>query len=278
VALDLSAFTRLAAAVRAASGLSLKREQLPFIEARLQPAVRRLELPNVEALVQRLSSGEDPTLIQAVFEALSVGETSFFRDKTPFEQLKREVLPKLAAARPDGRVRVWCAGCATGQEAYSAALLGEQLRGEGVAVGLEILGTDLSDGRVEKAASGLYTQFEVQRGLPIRVLIDWFEPIDEMWRVSPRLRQAVSFQRFNLLDEPGGLGRFDLVLCRNVLSGLDEDIRRVVLDRLASVLADDGALVLGLSETVHGLTEAFRPLPGLRGVYARTPGAARRVA
>jgi chemotaxis protein methyltransferase CheR len=278
VALDLSAFTRLAAAVRAASGLSLKREQLPFIEARLQPAVRRLELPNVEALVQRLSSGEDPTLIQAVFEALSVGETSFFRDKIPFEQLRREVLPRLAAARPDGRVRVWCAGCATGQEAYSIALLGEQLRSEGSGVALEILGTDLSDGRLEKAASALYTQFEAQRGLPIRVLIDWFEPAEEMWRASPRLRQAVSFRRFNLLDEPAALGRFDLILCRNVLSGFDEDIRRVVLGRLAGALAGDGALALGLTETVHGLTDAFRPVPGLRGIYARTPDAARRVA
>jgi chemotaxis protein methyltransferase CheR len=278
VALDLPAFTRLSAAVRAASGLSLKREQLPFIEARLQPAVRRLELGSVEALVQRLSSGDDPTLVQAVFEALAVAETSFFRDKAPFEQLKRAVLPRLAAARPDGRVRALCAGCSTGQEAYSLALLGEQLRNDGEPVSLEILGVDLSERCLEKAASALYTQFEVQRGLPIRVLIDWFEPADEMWRPSPRLRQAASFRRFNLLDELSALGRFDLILCRNVLTGFDEDIRRVVLERLAGALADDGALVLGLSETVHGLTDAFRPLQGLRGIYARTPGAARRVA
>jgi len=278
VALDLPAFARLVDAVRAASGLSLPLGQLAFIEARLQPAVRRLELGDVQTLVQRLSRRDDSVLIQAVVEALAVTETSFFRDKTPFEQLKREVLPALASARRDRPVRVWCAGCATGQEAYSVALLAEQLRGEGAPVPLEILGTDLSERCLEKAASGLYTQFEVQRGLPIRLLVDWFEQTDEMWRVTPRLRQAVSWRRFNLLDAPDPEQAWDVILCRNVLSGFDDDIRRGVLDRMAGVLAEDGQLVLGLSETVHGLTDAFRPVPGRRGLYARDPEASRRVA
>jgi chemotaxis protein methyltransferase CheR len=278
VTLESSAFAKLAAAVRAASGLSLPRSQLAFIEARLQPAVRRLELGDVQTLVQRLSTGRDPGLIQAVVEALAVTETAFFRDKTPFDQLKREVLPALASARRDRPVRVWCAGCATGQEAYSVALLAEQLRGEGAPVPFEILGTDLSDRCLEKAASGLYTQFEVQRGLPIRLLIDWFEQIDEMWRVTPRLRQMVSWRRFNLLDAPDPAQVWDVILCRNVLCDFDDDIRRVVLQRMAGVLAEDGRLLLGLSETVHGLTDAFRPVPGRRGLYTRNPEASRRVA
>ena len=278
MALELPAFAKLAAAVRAASGLSLPRTQLAFIEARLQPTVRRLELGDAPTLVQRLSTGSDPALIQAVVEALVMTETSFFRDKTPFDQLKREVLPALATARRDRPVRVWCVGCATGQEAYSVAMLAEQLRGEGAPVPLEILGTDLSDRCLEKAATGLYTQFEVQRGLPIRLLIEWFEQTDEMWRVSPRLRQAVSWRRFNLLDAPDPAQAWDLILCRNVLSDFDDDIRRVVLERLAGVLAEDGRLVLGLSETVHGVSDAFRPVPGRRGLYARNPEAARQVA
>lgn len=278
MALEIPTFVKLAEAVRAASGLSLPRNQLAFIEARLQPAVRRLELGDVRALVQRLSTRNDPALVQAVVEALAVTETSFFRDKAPFDQLKREVLPILASARRDRPVRVWCAGCATGQEAYSVALLAEQLRGEGAPVPLEILGSDLSDRCLEKAASGLYTQFEVQRGLPIRLLIDWFEQTDEMWRVSPRLRQAVSWRRFNLLDTPDPAEVWDVILCRNVLSGFDDDIRRVVLERIAGVLAEDGRLVLGLSETVHGLTDALRPVPGRRGFYSRNPEASRRVA
>jgi chemotaxis protein methyltransferase CheR len=278
VVLEISAFAKLAEAVRAASGLSLPASQIVFIEARLQPAVRRLELADAQALVQRLSTGNDSTLIHAVVEALASTETSFFRDKTPFDQLKREVLPALAAARRDRSVRVWCAGCATGQEAYSVALLGEQLRGEATPVTLEILGTDLSERCLEKAASGLYTQFEVQRGLPIRLLIDWFEQTDEMWRVTPRLRQAVSWRPFNLLDAPEPAEAWDVILCRNVLSGFDDDLRRAVLERLAGVLAEDGRLVLGLSETVHGLSDAFRPVPGRRGLYMRNPEAKRQVA
>jgi chemotaxis protein methyltransferase CheR len=158
------------------------------------------------------------------------------------------------------------------------ALTAEQMRGEGEPIALDILGTDLSERRLEKAASGLYTQFEVQRGLPIRLLVDWFESGDEMWRVSPRLRQAVSWRSANLMDEPDPDDRWDLILCRNVLSSFDEDIRRVVLERLARALAEDGRLMLGFSETVHGLTDAFRPVPGRRGLYMRNPKAVRRVA
>jgi chemotaxis protein methyltransferase CheR len=278
VPLDLPAFVKLAQVVKAVSGLNLPRNQLAFIEARLQPAVRRLELGNVQALVQRLTTKDDPALIQAVLECLAVSETSFFRDKAPFEQLKREVLPTLAGARREGPLKVWCAGCSTGQEAYSTALLAEQLRGEGTPIALEVVGTDLSDRCLEKAATGLYTQFEVQRGLPIRLLVDWFEQVDEMWRVSPRLRQAVSWRRFNLLDAPDPGVVYDVILCRNVLSDFDEETRRAVLERLSAVLADDGRLVLGLSETVHGLTDAFRPVPGRRGLYARNPQASRQVA
>jgi chemotaxis protein methyltransferase CheR len=276
VALDLPAFVKLAMAVKAASGLSLPRTQLAFIEARLQPAVRRLELGDAQRLIQRLCSEEDPVLMQAVFECLAPGETSFFRDKTPFDQLRRELLPALAQARGDRPVRVLCAGCSTGQEAYSTALLAELMRGEGGPVALEVVGTDLSERRLEKAASGLYTQFEVQRGLPIRLLLDWFEPAEDMWRVSPRLRQAVSWRRANLLDPPEPGEAFDVILCRNVLSSFEEDVRRGVLERLASTLASDGLLVLGLSETVHGVTDAFRPAPGRRGLYAKNPDASRR--
>jgi chemotaxis protein methyltransferase CheR len=278
VPLELPAFTKLAAALRAASGLNLPRGEIAFIEARLQPAVRRLELPDAQTLIHLLAASQDAALTQAVFECLSAGETSFFRDKVPFEQLGREVLPTLAAARRDNRVKVWCAGCSTGQEAYSVALAADWMRGEGQAGAVEIVGTDLSERRLEKAASGLYTHFEVQRGLPIRMLVEWFDQVDEMWRVSPRLRQAVEWRPANLLDEPEPGKVFDLILCRNVLSEFDEDIRRVVLERLSRALAEDGRLLLGHSETVHGLTDAFRPAPGRRGWYVRNPEASRRVA
>ncbi len=277
MALDLETFDRFAGAVKASSGLVVPRDQAPFVEARLQPAVRRLELASVEVLVERVLDGRDPTLVQAAVEALAVTETSFFRDKTPFQTLQREVLPALAAARGDRPLQVWSVGCATGQEAYSLALLSELAPGA-LPVRLDILGSDLSERCLEKAASGLYTQFEVQKGLPIRLLLDGFEPVDEMWRVSPRLRQAVRWARYNLMDAPDGVGPFDLILCRNVLPAFDRDTACLVLERLASVLAPDGRLLLGLSETVHGISGAFRPVAGRRGFYARDLDGVRRIA
>ncbi len=277
MALDFDTFERFAAAVKAASGLIVPRDQAPFVEARLQPAVRRHELASVEVLVTRILSGGDPALVQAAIEALAVTETSFFRDKTPFELLQREVLPALAAARGDRPVRVWSAGCATGQEAYSLALLSELSPGA-VPVRLDILGSDLSERCLEKAASGLYTQFEVQKGLPIRLLLSGFEPVDEMWRVSPRLRQAVRWERHNLMEPPPGQGPFDLILCRNVLPAFDRDTAQRVLEQLASVMAPDGRLLLGLSETVHGISGAFRPVAGRRGLYARDLDPVRQIA
>jgi chemotaxis protein methyltransferase CheR len=277
VALEPDIFERFAAAVKAASGLIVPRDQAPFVEARLQPAVRRLELASVEVFVERILAGHDPDLIQAAVEALAVTETCFFRDKTPFETLQREVLPALTAARGDRPLQVWSAGCSTGQEAYSLALL-SQLAPGAIPARLDILGSDLSERCLEKAASGLYTQFEVQKGLPIRLLLDGFEPVDEMWRVAPRLRQAVRWERRNLMEPPTGLGPFDLILCRNVLPAFDRDTARQVLEQLASVLAPDGRLLLGLSETVHGVTDIFRPIAGRRGLYARDRDPLRQIA
>jgi chemotaxis protein methyltransferase CheR len=276
VSIDAHQFDRFAATIKALSGLVVPRDQLPFVEARLQPVVRRAELATAEDLLSRIVEGRDPGLTQAVVEALAVCETCFFRDKTPFDTLQREVLPSLAAARGDRPIRVWSAGCATGQEAYSVALLADQ-PGFG-APRLEIVGSDLSERCLEKASSGLYTQFEVQRGLPIRMLIEGFDQVDDMWRVSPRLRQSVTWRRFNLMHDPEPLGQFDVILCRNVLSAFDEETRGAVLARLASALAGDGRLLLGLSETVHGLSDAFRPVAGRRGLYVRKAEAERQVA
>lgn len=278
MALDLHSFDSFAQAIKRASGLVVPRDQLPFVEARLLPAVRHLELASVEVFIARVAAGGEPGLTHAAVEALAVTETSFFRDRSPFETLRHEVLPDLAAARGERPLRVWSAGCATGQEAFSLALLGD--RGPTALPGprLEVLGSDLSERCLEKAASGLYTQFEVQRGLPIRVLIDGFEPVDEMWRVSPRLRQTVSWSRINLVEPFDEVGEFDLILCRNVLTAFDSETRGAVLDRLAARLADHGRLLLGLGETVHGLTDAFRPVPGRRGLYARALPEVRQIA
>jgi chemotaxis protein methyltransferase CheR len=278
VAIGTPEIDRLAALVRKACGVIIAADKPSVLESRLGAVARREDFPSVAALLAALDPPRDQGLVRAVVDALSVGETSFFRDKIPFEQLRREVLPALVRARQGAPLRVWSAGCSTGQEAYSLAMLMEEAADEAPGAKLEIIATDVSERRLEKAQSGLYTGFEVQRGLPIRLLVKHFEKIDDNWRVGPRLRQAVRWGRFNLMHDPKPLGRFDLILCRNVLSQFDEPTRAATLERLASALADDGLMFLGLNETTHGLTELFRPVPGRRGLYCKNPTHLRRVA
>jgi chemotaxis protein methyltransferase CheR len=268
----------LAALVKAACGIVLPPDKAGAIESRLGPVARREDFVSVDALLQRLRADPDQALVRAVVDALRLSETQFFRDRTPFEQFRREVLPAMAGARTGGQVRVWSAGCSTGQEPYSLAMLGEEAACDGAALNLEITATDVSDRCLEKAQSGLYTQFEVQRGLPVRMLVRHFEKVEENWRVLPKLRQTVRWGRFNLMHDPKPLGRFDVIFCRNVLSQFDEPTRAATLERLGSALADDGLLFLGLNETTHGLTELYRPIPGRRGLYCKNPTHLRRVA
>ena len=256
----------LAAILKAVSGFVLTPDKAHLVEPRLAQVARREGYPSVEAVLAKLRTAPTEDLIFGVAEAMSVCETTFFRDRAPFELFREEIAPAIAARRPGGEVKVWCAGVSTGQEAYSLALLADALP----QVKLDILGSDFSKKCLEKAQAGLYTQFEVQRGLPARLLVDHFDKVDEMWRASPRLRQAVTWKKVNLLADFSKLGRFDVVFCRNVVSGFDAETRRDVLDRIAQVLAPDGFLVLGASETAID-SDAFRQVPGRRGFYARDP-------
>jgi chemotaxis protein methyltransferase CheR len=268
----------LAALVKSACGIVVPVERATAIESRLGPVARRENFPSVSALIERLRVEPTQVLVRAVIDALRMSETQFFRDRTPFDQFKGEILPAMIAARPKGVVRVWSAGCSTGQEPYSLAIIGEEVKVRLPQLTLEIVATDVSDRCLEKAQSGLYTQFEVQRGLPVRLLLRHFEKIDDNWRVAPRLKQTVRWGRFNLMHDPKPLGTFDVIFCRNVLNQFDEVTRALTLERLGSALAHDGLLFLGGEETTHGLTDMFRPVPGRRGLYCKNPGSLRRVA
>jgi chemotaxis protein methyltransferase CheR len=205
-----------------------------------------------------------------VVEALLNHETSFFRDLAVFRGFGEEGLTALAERRAGRkRLRIWSAGCSTGQEAYSIALLfaSRPERWEGWTI--DILGTDVSPAAIAQARDGLYSQFEVQRGLPIGELLARFDPEGEAWRIRPALKSRVTFTVHNLLD-PTPPGPFDAVLCRNVLLYFSAERRRIVLDRLASAIARDGLLMLGAGETVLGQTDAFQPDPVLRGLYRPT--------
>jgi chemotaxis protein methyltransferase CheR len=260
----------LADLARRRSGVVVDTDKTYIIESRLAPIIRRQGFTSLSELISDLQQRQDETLTWATVEALSSTETQFFRDRTPFQLIAAEVLPALARK---GRqtVKAWCAGCSTGQEPYSLAMLAEEERGKHGPMGIEIFGTDLSERSLEKAMAGVYTQFEVQRGLPSRLLIKYFDKVDDHWVLSPRIRQAVRLQRKNLLTEVKGGGPFDLVLCRNVVSAFDPSTARAVLEQIAGELSSDGYLVMGAYETSAHHSPAFRPVPGLRGLYMRDP-------
>lgn len=260
----------LADLARRRSGVIVDADKTYVIESRLTPIARRQGFTTLSELVSELQGRADETLVWATVEALASTETQFFRDRTPFQQIANEVLPALAR---NGRqtVKAWCAGCSTGQEPYSLAMLAEEERGKHGPMGMDITGTDLSERCLEKAMAGIYTQFEVQRGLPSRLLVKYFDKVDDNWVLASRIRQQVRMQRQNLLTEVRGSGPYDLILCRNVVSAFDASTARTVLEQIAGTLAPDGYLIMGAYETSAHHTPAFRPVPGLHGLYVRDP-------
>ncbi len=267
----------LATMLKSRSGLVLGADKTYLIESRLAPVARREGFATVAALLSALRFKRDEKLMASVTDAMTTNETFFFRDKVPFDQFKSDVLPALAKARPSGDIKIWCAACSTGQEPYSLAMIMDEVQGLYPRMKLDILATDISNRCLEKAQAGLYTQFEVQRGLPITVMVKHFEKVDEMWRISPKIRAAVKYKTFNLLDDLRGLGRQDVIYCRNVLIYFDLEAKKRVLEQMATLLADDGYLFLGAAETVLGITDAFKPMPGMRGLYIKNQAASSSV-
>jgi chemotaxis protein methyltransferase CheR len=262
--------------VAARSGVQIDASKTYPIESRLAPVARREGFAGVDELVAAIRERRDASLVWSVAEALSAGETSFFRDRIPFDSFRDLILPSLAAARRERPIRVWSAACGGGQEPYSLAMIVDDEQPKLSGARVELFGSDLSGRALEKARSGVYTQFEVQRGLPIRLLVRHFEKTDEAWTISPRIRRMVRWRRINLLADLRPLGQFDVIFCRYVVSAFDVATRRRVLEQLARALPADGWLVLGMDETVVGVTEALRAEPGRRGLY--TPNPAYRVA
>lgn len=263
----------LASLLEARSGQQLAMNRRWRIDAALAAIVRERGFANLDQLVARLVSRVDPNLADQVIEALLNNETYFFRDKLPFDLLFAGPVKRLEKLRAsEKKLAIWCAGCSTGQEAYSLAIAfaGEQARWQGWKI--EIVATDLSKSAIEKARAGVYSQFEVQRGLPVTQMIRWFEELGGGdWGISPRLRDSVRFETRNLIEPPPSPGRFDIVLCRNVLLYFAPDMRRLAFTRLAEACAPDGALMLGAGETVIGQTERFVSDPDCRGLYIPAP-------
>ena len=255
--------------LRERSGLMLSADKQYLVESRLLPIARKAGLATLGELVAVLRRGDSECLMTMVVEAMTTNETFFFRDKVPFENLRTAVLPALLAARrPTRRIRIWSAAASSGQEPYSLAMTIKELEDTLAGWRIEIVATDLAGGVLEKAQAGIYSQFEIQRGLPIQLLIKYFSKVGDMWQIAPELRAMVKFKQLNLLSDFSSLGTFDLIFCRNVLIYFDQDTKTSVLNRLARVTAADGYLILGAAETVVGLTDSFRTVAELRGLYA----------
>ena len=254
------------------SGLDLSADKQYLVESRLIPLARRAGLGGIGELVQKMKNGSE-ALTTDVVEAMTTNETFFFRDKIPFDHFRETIMPALLAARArERRIRIWCTAASTGQEPYSLAMV---IKGMGQAVAgyrIDILATDLSSEVLEKAKAGVYSQFEVQRGLPVQMLVKFFDQVGETWQLAPELRSMVQFRPLNLLSDFSTLGTFDVVFCRNVLIYFDQENKVAVLNRIGRQMPEDGYLVLGAAETVIGLTDAFKPLTDKRGLYVVNAG------
>jgi len=263
----------LAGLLEARTGQQLTMNRRWRIETALSALLRERGIATLDELITILVMGKEPGLSNQVVEALLNNETYFFRDRAPFDLLSRHALPELAKKRHSKKnIRIWSSGCSTGQEVYSLAMLFAEDPAKWRGWTIDILGTDVSSQVIDRARSGLYSQFEVQRGLGINQTIRWFEECDDGWRAVEDLRRPVRFQVHNLLEQPPHPGGFDIVLCRNVLLYLTAEKRRLAFDRLASALSADGWLMLGAGETVIGQTDRFGADVKARGLYRRTDG------
>jgi chemotaxis protein methyltransferase CheR len=271
-----SDFEFLRALLHKRSGLALTSDKSYLIESRLSILCRRQGISGLQELITRLRQGRDEAMTGLVVEAMTTNETLFFRDRTPFDLFRDVILPEILARNAGPVIRIWSAAVSTGQEAYSLAMIldemGPQLRG----MRFEILGTDLSPEVVEKAKAGTYSQFEVQRGLPVQMLVKHFTQDRDQWRISDRMKQNIRFQTFNLLDDPSRFGSFDVIFCRNVMIYFDVPTKAQVLGRLSARLNPGGVVLLGAAETALGISEALAPDKQHRGIY-RLPGAANTV-
>lgn len=250
------------------SGLVLSNEKQYLIESRLMPVARKFGLASISNLVDKVKHEQNGSLADQIIEAMTTNESFFFRDKLPFDHFSQTMMPHMLQARArDRRLRIWSAAASTGQEPYT---LGMCLKDIDAKIGgwrVEMIGTDLSTEVLEKAKAGVYSQFEVQRGLPINYLLKHFTQIGDMWQISSELRSMVQYRKLNLLENFSSLGQFDIVFCRNVLIYFDNDAKIDILNRIRKCMPEDGYLVLGAAETVVGLTDAFKPVPDRRGLY-----------
>lgn len=250
------------------SGLVLSKDKSYLLESRLMPIARKNGMANLSELIQHIQSRKDEGILREVTEAMTTNESFFFRDIKPFDLFKEKVLPHLLKTRASKKTfRIWCAACSSGQEPYSLAIILKEAAAQLAGWRTEIVATDISYEMLAKAKSGLYSQFEVQRGMPVQLMVKYFKKADEAWQIDPAIRAMVNFKEFNLLGSLKTLGQFDVVFCRNVLIYFDPETKGKVLGGIADISTKDGVLFLGGAETVLGISDRWKPVAGHRGIY-----------
>jgi len=262
-------FEFISSLIKSRSGLVLTPDKSYLLESRLMPVARKHGMKGLDELINAMRMRKEEPLIVEVTEAMTTNESFFFRDTKPFDLLRDEVLPPILKERATKKhLRIWCAAASSGQEPYSIAIVLKELGAQLAGWRIDIIGTDISHDILDKAKSGVYSQFEVQRGMPIQLLLKYFEKKDENWQVKDEIKNMVQYKYWNLLDQLNGLGGFDIVFCRNVLIYFDAETKGKVLENVAQLMPKDGMLFLGGAETVLGVSEKFKPVPGQRGVYS----------
>lgn len=262
-------FAYIANLLKSRSGLIITPDKTYLLETRLSSMLREFGMKDLAGFIDLLRQPASEALRERVVDAMTTNETSFFRDSHPFDTLRKVVLPGLIERRASARsLRIWSAACSTGQEPYSLAMIIKDHFPILAGWRLEIVATDISPSVLQRARTGVYSTFEVQRGLPIQMLVRHFDQVGNDWRVKEELKKNINFRPANLLEDFSSLGPFDVVLCRNVLIYFDQDTKTRILHNIAKTMATDGALLLGGAESVFGICDALAGLPGLKGVYS----------
>jgi chemotaxis protein methyltransferase CheR len=252
----------------------LSADKVYLVESRLMPVARSRSMNGLDELITAVRTARDDKLLVEITDAMTTNESFFFRDIAPFESFRNTVLPEIVAARKaagKSNVRIWSAACSSGQEPYTLAMILKEDEAKYPGSKFEIIATDLSTEIVAKATAGLYSQFEVQRGLPVQLLMKYFSQKGEHWEIAGAIKNMVKFKLFNLLESFKALGTFDIVFIRNVLIYFDQETKSDILNRISAQIPQDGILYLGGAESVLGISKAFKPISGLRGVYGVVP-------
>ena len=253
------------------SGLDITPDKSYLIDSRLTPIAKKWGHHSLDAMSVSLRAFPDPELVKEIVDAMTTNETSFYRDIRPFENFENIVLPFLIDNMKRGKtLRIWCAACSTGQEPYSLAMILKEKKAQLKNRRIEIVATDISDRVLDIARQGIYSQFEVQRGLPITKLVANFKQVEDKWHINDDIKSMVTYRNFNLLDSMASLGKFDVVFCRNVLIYFDTETKAKVLDGISKQMEKDAYLFLGGAETVLGVTDKFSAIKDVRGLYAQT--------